>query len=103
MHAAFEPGLPGTGPLPIHLHQGRPTPWSEGVVIRVTPDCGDEWIANLQSGYGYATKIIYWELAKSIVVIVGGAIYLIFPDDPQRWRFIDDLGIDCQISHAHEL
>lgn len=103
MHAQFEPGLPGTGPLPVHMHQGRPTPWSEGFVIRVIPDEGNEWIANVQGGYGYAKKIIPWPEAKLIFAIANGGVYLLFPEEPDHWRFLDASGIDGHISLRHEL
>lgn len=101
MKATIEPGLSGTGPLPVHLHSGKPTPWSEGCVVRIQPDSGTEWIGNLQRGYGYATKIIEWRAAKAIIVIAHGASYLIHPDQPEKWLFLDDLSIDCTIT-PHE-
>ena len=98
MKATFVPGLPGTGSLPVHLHTGKPTPWSEGYVIRVQPDSGKEWIGNLQAGYGYATKIIEWSTANAIIVIAHGASYFVRPDHPDEWTYIDNSGIDCSIA-----
>lgn len=103
MRAIIEPGLPGTGPLPVHLHTGRPTPWSEGCVFRFEPDAGPAWIGNLQTGYGYATKIVPWEEAGAIVVIAKGATYFVRPDTPGTWQFIDLLGIDCVLAPSRDL
>lgn len=103
MIATLEAGLPGTGPLPVHLHTGKPTPWSEGCVVRFTPRAGDEWIGNLQSGYGYATKVTEWPEANAVVVIAKGATYFIRPDHPNDWIYIDLLGIDCIVAPTGEL
>jgi len=103
MIASIEPGLPGTGPLPVHLHTGRPTPWSEGCVVRFTLRSGDAWIGNLQTGYGYATKIAEWPEANAVVVIAKGAVYFVRPDQPNKWTFIDLLGTDCLIAPTRDL
>lgn len=103
MIATIQPGLPGNGPLPVHLHTGRPTPWSEGCVVRFTPQIGDEWLGNLQTGYGYATKIVEWPEANAVVVIAKGAVYLVRPDHPGEWTFIDLMGIDCVIAPTRDL
>lgn len=98
MSATIEAGLPGTGPLPVHLHTGKPTLWSEGCVVRFTPQSGDAWIGNLQTGYGYATKITEWPETHSFIVIAKGATYFVRPHQPDDWKFIDLLGIDCIIA-----
>jgi len=103
MIATIEAGLPGTGPLPIHLHTGRPTPWSEGCVVRFNPDADNEWIANIQTGYGYSTKLIEWPDANAIVVIAKGAAYIVRPNAPDDWNFIDLLGINCVITMAGDI
>lgn len=101
MKTTFEPGLPGKGPLPVHLHSGKPTPWSEGCVVRIQPDSGTEWIGNLQRGCGYATKVIEWRAANALIVIASGGSYFIRPDNPENWMYFDNLGIDCFIT-PHE-
>jgi hypothetical protein len=103
MFATIESGLPGTGPLPIHLHTGRPTPWSEGCVVRFTPASGDEWIGNFQTGYGYATKIIEWIDATAVIVIAKGAVYFVRLGQTVEWQFIDLLGIDCTITPSRDV
>lgn len=103
MIANLEPGLPGTGPPPIHLHAGRPTPWSEGCVVRFAPASATPWIANVQTGYGYATKIIEWSTANAVIVIAKGASYFVCPDRPDPWTFHDLLGIDCVLSPNGEM
>lgn len=103
MTATFEPGLFGTGPLPVHLHTGRPTPWSEGCVVRFVPEHGQPWVGNLQKGYGYAKKIVAWREANAFVVIANGTSYLIQPQEPQSWRFLDLLGIDCVVAPSGEI
>jgi hypothetical protein len=103
MNATFEAGLPGTGPLPVHLHTGRPTPWSEGCVVRSSPDSAPSWIGNLQPGYGYAMKIILWDDANAFIVIAKGASYFVRPDNPDNWRFLDLLGIDCVLSPSRDV
>jgi hypothetical protein len=100
MTATFEPGLSGTGPLPVHLHTGKPTPWSEGCVVRFLPESGQSWIANLQTGWGYARKIIAWDKADAFIVIANGASYFVCANQPERWRFHDLTGIDCVIAPA---
>ncbi|HJT30733.1 MAG TPA: hypothetical protein VJ783_01615 [Pirellulales bacterium] len=89
--------------MPDHLHTGNPTPWSEGCVVRFTPQSGDVWIGNLQKGYGYATKIVEWPEANALVVIAKGAVYLVRPDHPGEWTFIDLLGIDCVIAPPRDV
>ena len=103
MIATLEAGLPGIGPLPVHLHTGKPTPWSEGCVVRVTPRSGHPWIGNLQTGYGYATTIVEWPEADAVIVIAKGAVYFVRPDQPDKWEFIDLLGIDCVITQSRDL
>lgn len=103
MRATLEPGLPGTGLPPVHLHTGRPTPWREGCVIRFEPDHAATWIGNLQPGSGYATRIVPWENAGAIIVIAKGAIYFVRPDAPDDWGFIDPFGIDCVLTPEHDL
>ncbi|WP_417379908.1 hypothetical protein [Gimesia sp.] len=98
MKATIEPGLPGTGPVPVHPHTGNPTPWTEGCVVRFRSDSGNEWIGNLQTGNGYATRIIEWNAAKAMFVIAGGAAYFIRPDQPESWICFDELGSDCILS-----
>lgn len=102
MIATLEVGLPGTGPLPVHFHTGKPTPWSEGCVVRFISRSGD-WIANLQGGYGYATKVVEWPEADAVIVIAKGAVYFVRPDQPDQWRFIDLAGIDCVTAPARDL
>ncbi len=103
MLAILESGLPTTGPLAVHLHTGRPTPWSEGCVFRFEPDCAPVWIGNLQPGYGYATRVVLWEDADAIIAIAKGATYFIRPDVPDNWKFLDLLGIDCILAPSREL
>lgn len=103
MHATIEPGLPGTGPLPVHLHTGHPTPWSEGTVVRFEPDDGASWIGNLQSGDCGATKVEPWPAADAMVVIAKGAAYFVRPRDPENWRFVGSVGIDCRLTPDQRL
>lgn len=98
MKATFEPGLPGAGPAPVHLHTGKPTPWSEGCVVCFFPDSAPPWFGNLQTGYGYATKIVAWENARAFIVIAKGASYFVDAENPGQWRFLDLSGIDCVLS-----
>jgi hypothetical protein len=85
------------------MHTGIPTPWSEACVYRFESDDGSAWIGNLQPGYSYATKIVHWESAKALIVIVHGATYVVHPDAPDKWTFIDELGIDCTFSPAQDV
>ncbi len=101
--ARFLPGLPGTGPLPVHLHTGQPTPWSEGIVVEFQLQCGESWIGNLQRGYGYATKIIDWPEAGAVIVIAKGASYFVRANSPTDWKFYDLLGVDCLFSPMREI
>ncbi len=88
--------------MPVHLHTGKPTPWSEGFVVRFIAQSGD-WIGNLQTGYGYATKVIEWPEADAVILIAKGAVYFVRPDQPNQWKFIDLLGIDCVVAPARDL
>jgi hypothetical protein len=97
MITVFDVGLPGSGAKPVHLHAGNPTPWSEGCVVRFLPECGPAWIGNLQKGYGYSKKIVFWDEAHAFIVIANGATYLVWADQSEKWRFFDLLGIDCVI------
>jgi hypothetical protein len=103
MIANLEAGLPGTGPLPVHLHGGIPTPWSEGCVVRFTAPSRDSWIGNFQKGYGYATKLIQWPEAMAFIVIAKGATYFTRPSEPNNWTFIDLLGIDCIVTPQRDI
>ena len=38
-----------------------------------------------------------WGAARAIIVIAKGAAYFVRPDEPQQWKFIDSMGIDCLI------
>ena len=103
MTATIEAGLPGTGPLPVHLHAGQPTPWSEGCVVRFNSDSDNEWIANAQTGYGFSTELIDWPQANAMIIIVKGATYIVRPDTPNAWGFIDLLGMDCLIARDGDI
>jgi hypothetical protein len=103
MSASFLAGLPSAGPPPVHLHTGHPTPWSEGCVIRIESEKAGEWIANAQEGWGYAKGIYEWPNARLIVLIANGACYLISPDSPGNWRFIDSLAIECAFAPDGQL
>jgi hypothetical protein len=103
MNATFEPGLPGTGQQPTHLDSGHPTPWSEGVVVRVEPDGGPAWLANAQPGYGFASKVVPWEGARAIILIASGAAYFIRPDAPDSWSFICIDALDCTLTPSQEV
>ncbi|MCC9602267.1 hypothetical protein LOC67_17065 [Stieleria sp. JC731] len=103
MNATIEAGLPGTGPPPVHLHAGKPTPWSEGCVVRFTSRSGVGWVGNIQRGFGYATKLIEWLDAKAFIVIAKGAVYFVRPDDPNHWVCLDLLGIDCRVAPQHDV
>ena len=103
MIATIEAGLPETGPLPVHLHGGNPTPWSEGCVVRFTARSGDQWIGNLQAGYGYATKVVEWPETDAVIVIAKGAVYFVRPVQADQCKFIDLLGVDCVIAPSRDL
>lgn len=83
MNVTFErlPGLPGTGPLPLHYYRDQPTPWREGFVIRFSNERGDTWVGNFQGGDGYyggiEPEIESWPEASQFVLIVAGACYLV--------------------------
>lgn len=89
--------------MPVHLHAGHPTPWSEGIVVRIEPDEGPAWIANAQPGVGYARKLHFWHRANSLIMIARGAVYLVCPDPPSEWQFVDFTGIDCQLTPSESL
>ncbi|XZE46850.1 hypothetical protein SH467x_002146 [Pirellulaceae bacterium SH467] len=103
MMANLEAGIPGTGPEPIHLHAGKPTECSEGCVVRFTSKSGEEWIGNIQHGYGYATKIIEWQEANAFIVIAKGASYFVRPNEPTNWKHLDLLGIDAIVLPQHDI
>jgi hypothetical protein len=82
---------------------GRPSPWSEGIVVRFEPDAGPEWIGNLEPGYGGTTKIVPWEDAHAFIVIADGATYFVRPDAPDDWRHLAADGWDCVLTPSHDL
>ncbi|MCA8989223.1 MAG: hypothetical protein KDA78_16365 [Planctomycetaceae bacterium] len=94
----LEPGLDGTGPRPIHLHRGNPTPWSEGCVFRILSDTSESWLANAQTGFGYATSATIWKEAESVILIAMGATYFVNLQVPNVWKYISDTGTSCTIS-----
>ena len=103
MIETIEAGLLGVGPLPVHLHTGKPTPWSEGCVVRFTAQSGVTWIGNLQKGSGQTTKVTEWPEANAFVVVAKGAVYFTCPNEPNNWTFIDLLGIDCIVAPSRDL
>src|SRR5688572_13177839 len=98
MVAELIPGLSGTGPEPIHLYHDRPTPWSEGVVVRFSGLSTLDVIANLQPGYGYASQIVKWRQANAFIIIASGAVYFVRPESPLDWRCHGTVGIECVIA-----
>jgi hypothetical protein len=90
-------GLPGEGPAPKHFHGGHPTPWTEGVVVRVRNADGGEWVGNFQGGHFSPKEIVAWPEANSVVVIVGGCFYLVDTDNPDNYL---TLGPGCDASAA---
>jgi len=98
MEVILEPGLYGTGPRPIHLHRGNPTPWSEGCVFRIVSDTSESWLANAQTGFGYATSATIWEEAKSVILFAMGATYFVNPEIPDAWKHLSDTGTTGVIS-----
>jgi hypothetical protein len=60
-------------------------------------------MGNFQTGYGHATKVVAWPEANAVVVIAKGAVYLVRPDQPEEWTFIDLLGMDCVIAPTRDL
>lgn len=98
MKVELLPGLPSSGPAAIHCFIEQPTPWSEGVVVKVTGLARPDWIANLQTGWGYASQIIEWPAASAAVVIVKGAVYLLRGEMPDQWRCYNSFGIECVLA-----
>ncbi len=84
--------------MPVHLHMGRPTPWSEGIVVRVDPDHSEAWTVNAQGGDGYTSKIVEWGEARCVVLIAKGACYLIRPDAHAEWQLIEPWSSDCLLT-----
>jgi len=85
IHFEILPGLPGVGPSPKHFHQGRPTPWSEGFVVRFWNSDGSHWVGNFQQGnYGYH-DVVLWPEANAIVVVAGDFFYLISEANPEEY------------------
>jgi hypothetical protein len=82
---------------------GHPTPWAEGCVVRIETTGGKYWIANLQPDHGYASKIVDWNAANAIIVIAKGACYLLYPDIPDKWTFIDNPAIDCKLTPKQDM
>lgn len=88
MEIIREPGLFGTGPRPVHLHSGSPTPYREGEVFRIIPEQADPWLANVQTGCDGFSIIQRWEKEKRAHLIVNGDCYLIHPEQPEDWKLI---------------
>lgn len=98
MNWKWLPGLPGTGESPIHLHCDQPTPCTEGLVLEHTDPSGDRWIANLQRGDGYATKLVEWNSARACIAMADSAVYFVPAVRMQPWHCYDTVGIDCQLT-----
>jgi hypothetical protein len=98
MNAEFLPGLPGVGPEPVHCFMKDATPWSEGSVVKFSGLARPDWVANLQTGWGYASQIVEWPAASGAVVIAKGAVYLLRAETPNQWRFYDPYGIQCVLA-----
>jgi hypothetical protein len=85
--AEVMPGLPGTGPLPRqftrtgHVH-------SEGLVVRVRLDGGEEWIGNFQSGGGSLSGIWGIEGAAAFLVVAKGQGYWVNSEKPEVYQVV---------------
>jgi hypothetical protein len=78
-------GLPGEGPIPKHFHLGHPTPWTEGLVIRVRTNDEVEWIGNFQRGLNGLNKVLAWNEVGCVVVFANGACYRICVSRPDQY------------------
>ncbi len=66
--------------------------------MKVTELTRPDWIANLQTGWGYASQIVEWPAASAAIVIVKGAVYLLRGEMPEQWHCCDSLGIECVLA-----
>ena len=76
------PGLSGEGPAPKHFHLKRPTPWSEGFVVRFWNQDGSEWVGNFQGLQDWSTRVVLWPEADFIVVLAMDNFYLVDAGNP---------------------
>jgi len=71
-------------------------------VVRFNAGADKEWVGNLQPGAGYTTKLINWPHANAVIVIANGAVYVVRPDDPGQWAYLDLLTVDCHLAESGE-
>ena len=75
-------GLPAEGPFPTHFHQGHPTPWTEGFVVRFRNAGGNEWVGNFQEETLGRNEVVHWPEANALIVIAADNFYLIHSTNP---------------------
>ena len=72
-------GLPGYGPMYIPITETGEAFFSEGFVVKFSKDTGEEWIANFRPGMTNF-NVIYEIDNSSVLVIAGGSVYIINPN-----------------------
>ena len=79
-------GLPAEGPEPKYFHEGHPTPWAEGFVVKFWNEDGTEWVGNFQSQWG-VRAVFDLPTSTVLVVIACGACYFVPKSEPNRYTF----------------
>lgn len=86
--AAILPGLPGHGPTPVYFHARQPSPWREGLAVRLNVS-GTDVVGNFQCGdrdYSIATA---WAEANVVVCVARGILYLVPYQNMTDYRAYD--------------
>lgn len=73
------PGLPAYGPLPKLISQTGSPVYREGFVVRFLPGAEGEWVGNFQRGFCSFDDVCMHPDGKHVLVISGGAAYVIDP------------------------
>lgn len=61
VNATILPGLPGDGPAPIYFYVKEPSPWREGLAVRLQQESAADFVGNFQCGQREYSGATVWE------------------------------------------
>jgi hypothetical protein len=74
-------GLPSNGPIYISVTKNNENYFSEGFVVRFFKNNNTNWVANFKPGWTSFNKIYEIENQTNLIVIAGGTLYLMNPEN----------------------
>lgn len=74
-------GLPAFGPSAVQFTSGSKRTDSEGLVVEIEPRDGSPWVGNFQPGGSSYSAVMVHPNPRYLVVVAGGAGYVVSPDD----------------------